>query len=100
MNIPDDVDELCSTLMRLGVDFDLVQKAKSILSSHTNKVEYWIELAAALRKRGEYHPSLATYEYALQRFPNSHQLWNNKGGLLREWRRHIIQTKIVLIAIQ
>jgi len=65
-----------------------VAKADEILSAKASDIGEWIELAVALLKRGDFHAALETYDTAMQRFPESHMLWCNRGVVLLYWERY------------
>ena len=88
MNPPPDVRALMQVLLELGVDSDLVAKAEEVLSEKADDIGEWIELAYALRQRREFHGALETYDAAMQRFPNSHMLWCNRGVVMLDWERY------------
>jgi tetratricopeptide (TPR) repeat protein len=85
MTIPEDVEILLATLLQLRVNEAIVAKAREILGYKAEDIGEWIELAVALRKRKEYDAALAIYDAAIQRFPDSHVLWSNRGFVLLEW---------------
>jgi tetratricopeptide (TPR) repeat protein len=88
MNMPTDVQDLMESLRQLGIDQGLVTRAEEILSAKAEDIGEWIELAVALRERGEFHAALETYDSAMRRFPDSHMLWGNRGFLLLYWERY------------
>ncbi|UCE49215.1 MAG: tetratricopeptide repeat protein [Phycisphaerales bacterium] len=85
MTIPKDVERLLATLLQLRVDEAIVAKAREILGHKAEDIGEWIELAVALREREEFDAALAAYDAAIQRFPDSHVLWSNRGFLLLIW---------------
>jgi tetratricopeptide (TPR) repeat protein len=82
---PADIEALAGHLLELKVDEGLVAKARAVLTENAHDIGEWIELAVALRERGEYDAALATYDAAMARFPQSHVLWSNRGVLFLEW---------------
>jgi tetratricopeptide (TPR) repeat protein len=88
MQSPVDVHNLMLSLLELDVDRGLVAKAEGILTAKADDIGEWIELAFALRQRGDFHGALETYDVAMQRFPDSHMLWHNRGVVLLDWERY------------
>lgn len=85
MTIPEDVESLFATLLQLGTDEALVEKAREILGHKAEDIGEWIELAVVLREREEHDAALATYDAAIRRFPESHVLLSNRGYVLLVW---------------
>lgn len=88
MTAPTDVRDLLESFRQLGIQPGLVAKAEEILSVKASDIGEWIELAVALRERGEFHAALETYDCAMLRFPDSYMLWGNRGFLLLYWERY------------
>jgi Tfp pilus assembly protein PilF len=76
---------LVATLQRIGVEPRVLQKVMTLLHPDHRDPGHWAELAALLRRMGNYEASRLMYETALSILRDSALLWNNFGVLLREW---------------
>lgn len=79
-----DVRELTEAFVGLGIDEEFAGFVAQTLGERADEPGVWLELAAALRRRGEYRAALLTYGAAERRFPMLPELPNNRGILLRE----------------
>jgi tetratricopeptide (TPR) repeat protein len=79
------IDNLVSDLGKHNVMPELLKEIAVKLKAHYQKIEYWTELAYALRKGRNYHAAKSVYEAAMLVHENSAILWNNYGVLLKEW---------------
>ena len=79
-----DVRELTEAFVGLGIDDEFAAFVAQTLGERADEPGVWLELAASLRRRGEYRAALLTYGAAERRFPMLPELPNNRGILLRE----------------
>ena len=79
-----DVRELTEAFVGLGIDDEFAAFVAQTLGERADEPGMWLELAAALRRQGEYRGALMTYGAAERRFPMLPELPNNRGILLRE----------------
>jgi tetratricopeptide (TPR) repeat protein len=79
-----DVRELTEAFVGLGIDDEFAGFVSQTLGERADESGMWLELAAALRRQGQYRAALLTYGAAERRFPMLPELPNNRGILLRE----------------